>query len=247
MSNRAFGVLAFVVLIASAGPAMAGGDANAAKPVLWWSFDSQDKAAVRDVAGGVDDAIEGNFTYMPGPCGQAIKPDGYTTCIQRRSRRSFKLDQALTVSAWVAPAAYPWNWCPVIACEDPQGWGWRLAVGPHGDFALELSVAGRRQQCMSDEFVMPLRRWTHIAGVYDPNQGITLYVNGKPAGRLAVKGKPDWAKPGRVRGLMNYEKVKPSNLYRDYGTLASWFSVDVFTPRSSTARAPIESTVAGMT
>ena len=200
--------------------------AAAGKPVLWWNFDAQTAGAVKDAAGDVEDAIEGSFRYMPGPCGSAIKPDGYTTCIQREASKAPRLESAFTVEAWVAQAAYPWNWCPVIAQADGENKGYRLAVGPNGDFSLEVAVGGKWHKCVSEKNLLPLREWTHIAGTYDPEKGITLFANGKEAGRLEVKGKPDWAAGASLRALMNYEKVKPSNIHRPFGTLPFWFSID---------------------
>lgn len=200
--------------------------AAAGKPVLWWSFDGQTAGAVKDAAGDTVDAIEGSAKYMPGPCGSALKPDGFTTCIERKAAKAPSLDSAFTAEAWVAQAAYPWNWCPLIAQQDAENKGYRLAVGPNGDFSLELAVGGKWQKCVSEKNLLPLREWTHIAGTYDPEKGITLYANGKEAGRLEVKGKPDLAPQANIRALMNYEKVKPSNIHRPFGTLPGWFSID---------------------
>jgi len=214
--------LAFVVLVVLPKASWAA----AGRPVLWWSFDGQTAGAVRDAAGDTVDAIEGSAKYMPGPCGSALKPDGYTACIERKAAKAPSLDSAFTAEAWVAHAAYPWNWCPVIAQQDTEKKGYRLAVGPNGDFSLELAVGGKWQKCVSEKNLLPLREWTHIAGTYDPENGITLFANGKEAGRLDVKGKPDWAPEANIRALMNYEKIKPSNIHRPFGTLPGWFSID---------------------
>jgi len=222
MSGQVVRAWALVVLAAQPGSLWAAGQS----PVLWWRFDAQAPRAVQDAASGTEDAIAGSFRYLPGPSGSALKPDGYTTCIERKASKAPRLDSSLTVEAWVAHAAYPWNWCPVIAQQDAERKGYRLAVGPNGDFALELAVGGTWQKCVSEKNVLPLRRWTHIAGTYDPGKGITLYANGKEAGRLEVKGKPDWARDADLRALMNYEKVKPSHIHRPFGTLVGWFSID---------------------
>ena len=53
---------------------------------------------------------------------------------------------------------------------------------------------------------LPLKRWVHIAGVYATHNGagmLTLYLNGVPAGQLAVQGELSPARTnlliGRVR------------------------------------------------
>ena len=75
------------------------------EPVLWWSFDGQTAGAVKDAASDTEDAIAGNFKYMPGPCGSALKPDGFTTCIERKASKAPSPDSAFTAEAWIAQAA----------------------------------------------------------------------------------------------------------------------------------------------
>jgi len=222
MNRRVLRALALVLLAVTSESLWAAGK----EPVLWWSFDEQTAGTVKDAACDAKDIIDGNHKYMPGPSGSALKPDGFTTCIERKAANAPSLDSAFTVEAWIAQAAYPWNWCPVIAQQDAQNKGYRLAVGPNGDFSLEVAVGGKWQRCVSEKNLLPLREWTHIAGTYDPEKGITLFANGKDAGHLDVKGKPDWARDANIRALMNYEKTKPSDIHRPFGTLPGWFSID---------------------
>jgi len=222
MNRRVLRALALVLLAVTSESLWAAGK----EPVLWWSFDEQTAGTVKDAACDAKDIIDGNHKYMPGPSGSALKPDGFTTCIERKAANAPSLDSAFAVEAWIAQAAYPWNWCPVIAQQDAQNKGYRLAVGPNGDFSLEVAVGGKWQRCVSEKNLLPLREWTHIAGTYDPEKGITLFANGKDAGHLDVKGKPDWARDANIRALMNYEKTKPSDIHRPFGTLPGWFSID---------------------
>ena len=74
--------------------------------------------------------------------------------------------------------------------------------------------------------VLPLRKWKHIAATFDSEKGIYLYVNGKQTGHLNATGKPAWPRKAQLRGMMNYERLKPSNIHRQHGTLPGWFSVD---------------------
>jgi hypothetical protein len=57
-----------------------------------------------------------------------------------------------------------------------------------GHLALKLELDGKLQECVSTE-VLPLLRWTHVAGTFERGHGLALYINGKPAGALAVKGR----------------------------------------------------------
>ncbi|MCF7956006.1 MAG: LamG domain-containing protein [Phycisphaerae bacterium] len=204
------------------------GSLYAAEPVLWWSFDQNSGSIVKDQASNIEDPIEGNFRYLPGVSGTSIKPDGYTTCITRDTvGKSLIPDSAFTVEAWVAHAAYPWNWVPVIALStDNSEEGFSFKVGPNGDFSLEGHFAGEWQICTSEKNVMPLRKWTHIAAAFDSKVGIRLYVDGKLTGKLDEKGKITYKSRPQLRGLMNYNAIKPSNIHRQHGTLPGWFSVD---------------------
>ncbi len=201
--------------------------AAAEKPLLWWSFDGDAGATVKDQAGGSEAMLEGNARRLPGVSGLALKPDGYTTCIVRDAgEEPLVRGPAFTVAAWIAHAAYPWNWCPVISQRTEKTEGFRFIVGPNGDLALELAVGGQWRRCVSERNVLPLRKWKHIAATYDRTNGIRLYVDGKPAGGLQVEGEVHWAPQARVRALMNDAPVKPSHIHRPHGTLPGWFSID---------------------
>ncbi|MEK6195450.1 MAG: LamG domain-containing protein, partial [Deltaproteobacteria bacterium] len=171
-----------------------------AGPVLWWGFDQPAESSIKDKVSGLDDSIEGDFRMMAGVAGQSLKPDGYTTCITRKSvGKSLALDSTFSVEAWVAHAAYPWNWVPVLSQNDGQKKGFSFNVGPQGNVSLGMAINGRWQECVSEEGVVPLRQWKHLAATYDSQTGIRLYVDGKPAGKLDVKGKPDWATKSPLR------------------------------------------------
>lgn len=197
------------------------------KPVLWWSFDQATDTAISDQAAGLDDPIEGKFKYVPGVSGTALKPDGYTTCITRDpAKASPTLGSAFTVEAWVAHAAYPWNWVPVISQNEEQAKGFSFNVGPQGNIALQMAVDGKWQECVSERDLVPLRQWKHVAATFNSESGIRLYVDGKPAGQLDIKGSPDWSSESPLRSLMNAGKLKPSNIHRQHGTLPGWFCLD---------------------
>ena len=191
--------------------------ADVAKPVLHYGFDQPSETTVKDVAGNSDDAIEGNFKYMPGVVGTALKPDGYTTRIVRQADKTPAPKSGFTVEAWVAEAAYPWYWCPVLSQRDGEEKGFYFGLGPKGDISLELAVGGKWYKCVSESLVVPLRQWTHIAATYDPAKGITLYVNGKEAGKLEVTyiypdqmgiRKPTW-KTGTLGGPRQFQESLP--------------------------------------
>lgn len=62
-----------------------------------------------------------------------------------------------------------------------------FGIDSTGHIGMKLMVNGKLVECAS-ETTVPLLRWSHIAGTFDKNKGIELYIDGKPAGSLAVKG-----------------------------------------------------------
>jgi len=194
--------------------------------VTSWSFDQgRDNIAI-DGAGGMNDTIEGNFKRCPGVIGTAVKFDGFSTAIIRPAADAPRLGEAFTIQAWVALGAYPWNFCPIVSQAAPGHAGYTFAVGPQGQVSLQLAVGGQWQQCASEDFAIPLRTWVHVAGVFDPQHGLAVYVNGKAAGALAAAGEPTFAADVDLRIGIPHTKLKPSNIHREHGTLAGWFTLD---------------------
>jgi hypothetical protein len=195
-------------------------------PVAWWSFDDPDAARrTTDRAAGVSDAIEGNFTRVAGVRGRAVRLDGFTSVVRRLSAAAPHLTGAFAVEAWVALATYPWNWAPIVDHERNGHEGFYFGIGPQGNVGLQLEVDDRWQTCGSER-TLPLRTWTHVAAVFSPEAGVTMYVDGAPAGRCDITGAFK-----SIDGLdlligMNHEKRVPSNPVRPQATLATWYTLD---------------------
>jgi len=193
--------------------------------VAWWKFNSADGNRARDAITGIRDSIEGNFKYTQGVSGTALKLDGFTTCVIRAAKNVPQIGDSFSLETWIALAAYPWNWCPIIAQKD-EGAGFYFAVGPRGQIALKVAQDGRWLECASPDFSVRLREWAHVVAVHDSSEGITLYVDGKQIGKLKIVGSVKYARNADLRIGMNYNKMRPSDIHRDHGTLPAWFSLD---------------------
>ncbi len=194
--------------------------------IAWWAFDEDMDQKVRDRARPVEDVIEDHYRLVPGVKGTALLLDGYTTCIVRDADHAPSLGRHFTMTVWIAEAAYPWNWCPIVTQAEGQSRGYSLEVGPRGNVRLSLAVDGQWRTCTSGDFVIGLRQWAHVAACFEEDKGIQLYVNGESVGDLAIQGTPDYAEGTHVRLGMNYEPQKPSDIHREHGTLPGWFSID---------------------
>jgi len=194
--------------------------------VAWWGFEKAGPEIAQDAVSGTNDTIEGTYSQPDGVVGSALKLDGYTTCIVRQSSQAPRLKENITATAWIAFGAYPWNWCPIITQSNRNETGFSLAAGPRGQVRIELCIDGTWQSCTSNDFVIPLRRWVHVAATYDKAKGFRVYVNGQPDNALELTGSPQYANGSDLRIGMNYKAGKPSNIHREHGTLPGWFSID---------------------
>jgi len=201
---------------------------NSGEPALLmhWDFDAAGPSSALDAAGKITDKIEGKFTPVAGVSGKAVRLDGYTFCLERPAKQVPAIGGSFSVDAWIAQAAYPWNWAPVLTQMKDGVNGFYFGLGTRGQFMLELTINDEPYRCVSDDFVLPLRQWTHIAAVVKEGEGITLYLNGKPAGTLPLKKAFKQAKDMSLRVGQNYSAVKPSNQIGDHGTLPFWYTVD---------------------
>jgi hypothetical protein len=194
-------------------------------PAAWWTFDEGAGRAAVDHVSRTEDEIRGNFRFVGGISGTALKFDGYTTAVVRQAKKAPTLGGAFSVEAWIAMAAYPWNRCPILTREN-EGRGFSFEVGPQGELALRAYVGGWPRECVSQE-TLPLRAWAHVAGVYEPGRGLRLFINGRPVGETPFARVMDQAKESdMVIGAVT-EPRRPSHAVgRGEGTIPSWYALD---------------------
>lgn len=214
-----FSMMAGVVLTTNALSAEKGA-------VALWSFEAATNAVTHESVSGASDPITGSFKYTSGVVGTALKLDGFSTSIDRKAAEAPRLEGDFSIHAWVAEGAYAWNWCPIISQSDGTSAGYALQLGPRGDVRLLVGMDNTNQICKSEDWVLPLRKWVHVTGVFKQGEGLTVYADGKASGHLAATGKVCFARDINLRIGMNHTVMKPSHLHREFGTRPSWFSVD---------------------
>ncbi|MCX6880855.1 MAG: LamG domain-containing protein [Verrucomicrobia bacterium] len=191
--------------------------------VAWWKFDGP--AAV-DAAGGVTDAIQGNSKFMPeGVRGGCLRFDGFTTLVRRAAAKVPDLARGFTVQGWVALAAYPWNWTPVLAQRDAETRGFSFGIDSTGHFGLQLATDFRWTTCVSTQ-VLGFRTWYHLAVTYDPAFGVRLFLDGQEAGAFPLEKRLSLAKEIDLFIGRNHEQMVPAHLVRDWAKFPSWWALD---------------------
>lgn len=110
-------------------------------PVSWWSFDQRGEATVLDEIGRFSDPVRGHYRYVEGVSGAAIKFDEFSTVIRREADLAPALEGDFSIEAWIAPRAYPWNWCPIVMQQNSAG-GYFFGIDAEGRFGLRVAVDG---------------------------------------------------------------------------------------------------------
>ena len=151
--------------------------------IAYWPFDSPAGVTAIEATKETQDKIEGNFSYVAGAHGNGIKFDGFTTRITRDAEAAPEIHGALTLEAWIAPQAYPWNWNAIVEQKKRYFFG----IDATGHIALRVFLDDQWRECVSAAEV-PFMAWSHIAATFDPRAGLALYINGQDAGRLPVSG-----------------------------------------------------------
>ena len=187
--------------------AIMAGESCKAKPAAWWRMDGDTADAtgahhgqlkelgshdwklgsIRESVGNKSDRAEGFLELAGGVKGGGLKFDGFTTKVVRRASGAPALVDAFSFEAWIAPQVYPWNWTAILNREADHKAGWFFGMGGDGTIGLHIAKDGEWIECNSKSR-LPLLKWTHVAGAYDPNSGLKVYINGKLDGELKTTG-----------------------------------------------------------
>ncbi len=184
------------------------------EPMAQWKFDEGKGKHAIDSVTEQRDRINGNFWYVPGVSGTAVKFDGYTTHVVRDAVDAPHLEDALTIEAWIALQAYPWNWTAIVNQEKDHKAGYFFGIDAEGHLGLQISINGRWCECTSQS-KLTLLKWSHITGTFDKDKGINIYINGKPAGSIAAKGQMTPAEGLDLLLGKSHRKMSPKNTERE--------------------------------
>jgi Concanavalin A-like lectin/glucanases superfamily len=202
-------------------------NAQKAGPVAKWSFNETTGPVTVESVSGSGDKIDGYYKYVPGVIGTGLRFDGYTTSLDCPIAHAPQLHGAFTVGAWVALNTYPWNWVPIVDAEKEREEGFSLEIDAFGHVGLGASVDGQWHELVSTA-TLPLKRWAYIAGTFDSAGDVglmTIYINGKPVGKLAVQGELTSARTNILIGRVR-QATMPFPEGAIHPTYPVWYSLD---------------------
>jgi hypothetical protein len=198
-------------------------DRTVMPPVHWWTFDEGGGDTTAESLKGSSSTIEGPMAYWrKGMSGTALAFDGYNTAVRvPASSVPLGTTNGLTVEAWLALAAYPWNWSPVVQLGEDENI--YLGIDADGHVAFGIQCDGTPVRVQSGQR-LERRRWYHLAGVYDRDAGrIHLYIDGRlVADQPAPKEGVD-----QPTGFLHIGQGKPLPLQYNLGyRYAAVYSLD---------------------
>lgn len=151
------------------------------------------------------DIFKGNFEYVEGVSGTAVKFDGFTTRIIRTYIKVPNLTDGFSLEGWVAP--HSTRRAAIVSQEKDFKEGFIFGLFG-GRLGLQMAINGEWVQCISNVTV-PLLKWSHIAVTFEKDKSIDLYLNGKPVGFLAIKGNmTDARKEDLLIGMSQPKELK---------------------------------------
>jgi len=163
---------------------------------------------VRDDISQTADMIRGNFKYVRGSSGTALRFDGFTSAIVRKAGLAPNPGNNFTLEAWIAIQAYPWGHCAIINQERDGEAGYFFGIDANGRLHFQLAVEGKWIKCNS-KVKIPLMKWAHICGIYNEQEGINIYINGEKAGTTLVTDKVLFASDIDLLIGRNHKKRPP--------------------------------------
>lgn len=227
--------------------------------MFWWRFDdgrpvhqlppTDDEAQawqVKEEVLGGDYTIHGLAKYVPGVKGTAIKFDGFSSYIEgyphlKKTDREddepgLEMPRAISIEAWVAIGAYPWNWAPILTIGKYKVTGFYFGVDSRGRVGFHISDATSVwHECNSrlnpkTKLGMELNKWYHVVATYDPQEGMAIYVNGELQNTyndFEFDYGIVYSNVGQgFRMGMNREMLAPTDPIRDWATYPSQYSLD---------------------
>lgn len=137
---------------------------------------------------GLNFKINGLAKYVPGVKGTAIKFDGFSSYIEGRladaGNGKSGLPETISIEAWVALGAYPWNWAPIITAGRYKITGFFFGIDSRGRLGFHMSDGTSVwHECNSEidaetKTGLELKKWYHVAGTFSPENGLSIYING---------------------------------------------------------------------
>lgn len=161
-----------------------------AERVLDFRFDeglAKHSYTTKESVSNTDCTIEGVKAYWEkGVSGTCLSFDSYSNAVVFPSARCPVFANGLGIQVWIAPQEYPFNQAAIID-HLSEGKGYFLGIDAHGCIRFKLGVNDSIQETSS--MPIPLYKWTFVTANFDPQKGISIYLDGKLANSKSFSGQ----------------------------------------------------------
>jgi hypothetical protein len=154
---------------------------NIAEPAAYFSFDEGISDSVLESVSGVDFMVSGHKSYwIPGVSGTALQFDGYYSGVGISTPYTPRITGEFTIEAWVAMAAHPFGWVPIVTQSNWKRAGYYFGVNAYGEIGFMFNKNREWIEIITDER-LDVNRWYHVAvTLNDETRKLTIYIDGKP-------------------------------------------------------------------
>ena len=188
-------------------------------PVAHWGFNdlgnSPHRKIAHDQGANLHDEVLGYGDLVEGVKDRAIKLDGFTVRVVRPADKAPALGEAFSFDGWIALQEYPWNRAAIVNQERDQKEGWFFGITGEGRVSLSVAKDGKWIECKS-KAQLPLLKWAHVAGSYDPASGLKVFINGKLEGELQTTGPITPAQGVDLLLGLSHTRTAPTRTERPY-------------------------------
>ncbi len=241
---------ALVVLVAFGFLAAPAQNAQPSDLVAAYSFDEGSGSSVADLSGnGNVGALDGASWTSAGKFGSALSFNGSSSRVRVPDAASLDLTSAVTLEAWVYPAAAQSGWRAVVQKEaDSYLLSASSDVGALRP-AAGVTVGGLVPNAFGPS-ALPVGVWSHLAMTYDGAQ-LRLFVNGVQvasspvSGVVAATGNPLWIGGNSPYGEFFNGRIDEVRVYRAALSQAE-IQADMAAPLGGPADTSAPSQVSGL-
>ena len=163
-------------------------NAAATGPVAAYAFDEGSGTSVADASAAANNGTVSGAVWASGRYGGGLRFDGTNDVVTVADAASLDLTTAMTLEAWVNPAAVPTNWRSIVAKERAtNSMTYQLAANSNTNVPATRGYIANGVRTLQGGTRLSAGAWVHLAATYDGAMQ-RLYVNGVQVASRAQTG-----------------------------------------------------------
>ena len=163
-------------------------NAPATGPVAAYAFDEGSGTTIADASAAANNGTVSGAVWASGRYGGGLRFDGTDDVVTVVDAASLDLTTAMTLEAWVNPAAVPTDWRSIVAKErGTNNMTYQLAANSNTNVPATRGYIANGVRTLQGGTRLTAGAWVHLAATYDGAMQ-RLYVNGVQVSSRAQTG-----------------------------------------------------------